>query len=76
MNAKISVIVICVEVIIYLSLCNLHDYTFNDIAIFQIKLRVERKKNVMNRKEFLHYFKQEELGQTLTMRKKEQSQKF
>ena len=29
MNAKISVFVICVEAIIYLSLCNLHDCTFN-----------------------------------------------
>ena len=28
-NAKISVFVICVEVIIYLLLCNLHDFTFN-----------------------------------------------
>ena len=29
MNAKISVFVICVEVIIYLLLDNLHDCTFN-----------------------------------------------
>ena len=29
MNAKISVFVICVEAIIYLLLCNLHDRTFN-----------------------------------------------
>ena len=29
MNAKISVFVICVEVIIYLLLYNLHDCTFN-----------------------------------------------
>ena len=35
MNAKISVFVICVEVIVYLSLCNLHDCTFN--LIFLIK---------------------------------------
>ena len=30
MNEKISVFVICVEVIIYLLLYNLHDFTFND----------------------------------------------
>ena len=30
MHAKISVFVICVEVIIYLLLYNLHDCTFND----------------------------------------------
>ena len=29
MNAKMSVCVTCVEVIAYLSLCNLHDCTFN-----------------------------------------------
>ena len=29
MNAKISVIALCVKVIIYLLLHNLHDYTFN-----------------------------------------------
>ena len=29
MNAKISVLVICVEAIIYLLFCNLHDRTFN-----------------------------------------------
>ena len=28
MNAKISEFLICVEAIIYLSLCYLHDYTF------------------------------------------------
>ena len=30
MNAKISVFVICGEAIIYLLLCNLHDFTFNN----------------------------------------------
>ena len=29
MNMKISMFVICVEVIMYLLLYNLHDYTFN-----------------------------------------------
>ena len=29
MNAKISIFVICVEVITYLLLYNLHDFTFN-----------------------------------------------
>ena len=31
MNAKISVSVICVEAIMYLLLCNLHDCAFNPI---------------------------------------------
>ena len=35
MNAKISVFVICVEVIIYLLLHNLHDCTFNVLSNFQ-----------------------------------------
>ena len=29
MSAKIPVFVICVDAIIYLLLCNLHDFTFN-----------------------------------------------
>ena len=33
MNAKISLFVICVEVIIYLLLCNLHDCTFNGYSV-------------------------------------------
>ena len=38
MNAEISVFVICVEAIIYLSLYNLHDYTFKHsiLQVFQI----------------------------------------
>ena len=35
MNAKISVIVICVEAIKYLSLCNLHDSTFKQSKAFE-----------------------------------------
>ena len=35
MNAKIYVFVICVEAIIYLLLCNLHDCTFNLIKFFE-----------------------------------------
>ena len=34
LNAKISVIVICVEVMIFLFLYNLHDCTFNIVNIF------------------------------------------
>ena len=33
MNSKISVFVVCVEAIIYLSLCNLHDCTFKFINL-------------------------------------------
>ena len=33
MNAKISVVVICVEAIIYLLLRNLHDYIFKSIYV-------------------------------------------
>ena len=33
MNAKISVLVICVEAIIYLLLYNLHDCTFNTLVL-------------------------------------------
>ena len=35
MNANISVFVICVKVIIYLLLYNLHDCTFNKLQIQQ-----------------------------------------
>ena len=38
MNAKISVFVICVEAIIYLLLCNLHDCTFNNVARLKAKI--------------------------------------
>ena len=34
MNAKISVFVICVEGIIYLTLCSLHDCTFKQCNLF------------------------------------------
>ena len=43
MNAKISVFVICVETIIYLSLHNLHDFTFKVFTISSDKL--VRKRN-------------------------------
>ena len=36
MNANISVFVICVETIIYFSLYNVHDYTFE--TLFPIKV--------------------------------------
>ena len=32
MNAKISLLVTCVEAIIYLLLHNLHDFTFNSVS--------------------------------------------
>ena len=38
MTAKISVFVVCVEVIIYLLLCNLRDFTFNEVR------QISRKK--------------------------------
>ena len=38
MNAKISVFVICVEVIIYLLLYNLHDCTFNKDILSKLNL--------------------------------------
>ena len=38
MNAKISVLVICVEAIIYLLLYNLHDCTFNFLILRYIGL--------------------------------------
>ena len=41
MNAKISVLVVCVEVIIYLLLYSLHDSTFN-FACFSYVSRVNR----------------------------------
>ena len=39
MNAKISVFVICVEAIIYLLLCNLHDCTFK----YPVKLMARKE---------------------------------
>ena len=41
MNAKISVLVVCVEVIIYLLLYSMHDSTFN-FAYFSYVSRVNR----------------------------------
>ena len=38
MNTKISKFVICVEAIIYLLLCNLHDFTFKELSL-RSKLR-------------------------------------
>ena len=38
MNAKISVFVICVEVIIYLLLYNFHDRTFNFLVMLEKQL--------------------------------------
>ena len=40
MNAKIAMFVTCVEAIIYLLLCNLHDCTFN-VALFAIQKYVQ-----------------------------------
>ena len=39
MNTKISVFVICVEAIIYLALCNLHDCTFNFNAMLNTYIK-------------------------------------
>ena len=45
MNAKISEFVICVEVIIYLSLHNLHDCTFNhtNLKSNNVKIKIYSK---------------------------------
>ena len=43
MNAKISVLVICVEVIIYLILGNLHDCAFKDRLLISKKISTCRK---------------------------------
>ena len=45
MNAKISVFVICVETIIYLSLYILHDCTFKDVlTLIRMKQQVDIEK--------------------------------
>ena len=44
MNAKISVLVICVETIIYLLLDNLHDFTFN--SMFDVLKEVTYSKKI------------------------------